>query len=33
MKTLKSIIVENKKNDELIDNSCVDEFIKYCQIN
>lgn len=31
MKTLKSIIVENKKNDELIDNSCVDEFIKYLQ--
>lgn len=31
MKTLKSIIVENKKNDELINNSCVDEFIKYLQ--
>lgn len=31
MKTLKSIIIENKRNDELIDNSCVDEFIKYLQ--
>lgn len=31
MKTLKKIIIESNKNDELIDNSCVDEFIKYLQ--
>ncbi len=31
MKTLKKIIIESNKNNELIDNSCVDEFIKYLQ--
>jgi hypothetical protein len=31
MKTLNKIIIESNKNDELIDNSCVDVFIKYLQ--
>lgn len=31
MKKLISIIIESNKNDALIDNTCVDEFIKYLQ--
>lgn len=31
MKILTSIIEESKSNNELIDNTCVDEFIKYLQ--
>lgn len=33
MKTLKNIILESKQNDEIIDNTCVNEFIKYLLYN